>query len=611
MFNRSVELKYGDTNFVAFLSSTLSRLAYFNDNKFLTNYSSIMGPVIPVNILKQIDTVIGTQDLKNLKDDMTCFDLYDIQTHQLKEGPFKGYVLQNSTNYNIDYVGLNMPQNINIINKELQGETNIVKLTELKAPLLPPGENEVKYISIAWSNYGEIYIVADKRMSNTIFVIFRGTYSAKTAALYSKPHSLVPLTVCKDEKFLYGIFKPTVEMIHTIIESITYLATNFLNATKEKPVTIFTTGHSLGGAMCSNFSYLWMGIKKTPPYNNAPYDVLSDKIICISLGSPRCMSPKVAANFCKFCEKGKIFYLRITTRGDPITGLPAKSVVGFTEGFQHPCSDNSNMRQDISEDCNDLLQFRPNLTMNNDKKINLYKVNYDGKLNCKNTKLRINIPNPLSHTMYLYIKYLGAVDIGNFLKGIGVQREITRTTLGSTVCRVIIGSSDGIRAIFFNVNEARGGDANELDKMIEEDLSKEKPDDTAMKDIMMEGTDMKDMTSVQSAGDGSFFSNIKNKLNKNLKIGGEVAEDIKMTNSVFKILMDNLLIFPPLTGDLAPLKGKTILNLFKDVTQDMPKLDCPSNKFDPAELSGGKRRTKKNIKSKNKYKMKKNKTRRH
>ena len=50
-------------------------------------------------------------------------------------------------------------------------------------------------------------------------------------------------------------------------------------------------------------------------------------------------------------SKGKIFYLRITTRGDPITGLPAKSVVGLTEGFQHPCSDNSNMRQDISEDC--------------------------------------------------------------------------------------------------------------------------------------------------------------------------------------------------------------------------------------------------------------------
>ena len=105
-------------------------------------------------------------------------------------------------------------------------------------------------------------------MSNTVFLVFRGTYSAKTAALYSKPTSVVPITVCKDsqgnsEQFLYGIFKTNVELIHTTIEAMSYLATDFLGATEPNSVKVFTTGHSLGGALCTNFAYLWKGIKQT------------------------------------------------------------------------------------------------------------------------------------------------------------------------------------------------------------------------------------------------------------------------------------------------------------------------------------------------------------
>jgi hypothetical protein len=48
--NRKAD-KYGDVHFISFLGATLSRLAYFDDNKFLTNYNSIMGPVIPQNTL--------------------------------------------------------------------------------------------------------------------------------------------------------------------------------------------------------------------------------------------------------------------------------------------------------------------------------------------------------------------------------------------------------------------------------------------------------------------------------------------------------------------------------------------------------------------------------
>jgi len=255
-FSRKAD-KYGDVHFVSFLGATLSRLAYLDDNKFLANYTAIMGPVIQPELLHSINNVSSTE-LSNLLDDETIFGLNDGGKNYEK---FKDYEYDYKGKKYIDFLKLNMPQNINIINGEITG-TPEYKIIGEKAD-----SNNIKYISIGWSNYGEVYVVADKRMPNTIFLLFRGTYSAKTAALYTKPTSLVPLTVCKDsagnpETFLYGIFKASTEMIHTIIEAMRYLATDFLEAREPNSVKIFTTGHSLGGAMCTNFAYLWMGIKK-------------------------------------------------------------------------------------------------------------------------------------------------------------------------------------------------------------------------------------------------------------------------------------------------------------------------------------------------------------
>ena len=360
----------------------------------------------------------------------------------------------------IDFIGLNMPQNINIINGDLKGEK--------KFPV--PGEEtqpeQVKYISIGWSNYGEIYVVADKRMPNTILLIFRGTYSAKTTALYSKPTSIVPLTVCKDSKgnpesFLYGIFKATSEMGHTIVEAMRYLATDFLGATTPNSVKIFTTGHSLGGAMCSNFAYLWMGIKKTAPYDSAPYNVLADNIVCVSLGASRCMGSSVAKKFCNFAMQKKILFLRITTRGDPVPALPPKT------GFQHPCSDDSKMRMEISEDCNATLTMRP--TPN---------VNYKSDLDCQNYKTRAYIPNPISHTIYLDIMYTNAVDIPKFFKGIGIAQEVSRGPDKSTICRLVMGQNGDYKAVFFDVNKARVTPSN-LDAVEDAELAKVDPNAAA------------------------------------------------------------------------------------------------------------------------------------
>ena len=225
--------KYGDVHFVSFLAAILSRLAYFNDNNFLPLYMSIMGPVVPPQLLQKIDSVSPSK-LSALLNDQLLFGL-----DKSDKDMFKNAEYQNKGQTFIDVMKLNMPQNVNNINGDLPGAPEAPILGQ---PTPPP--NCMKYISIGWSNYGEIYVVADKRMPTTLFVLFRGTYSAKTASLYSKPTSIIPLTVCTDsqgnkEQFLYGIFKTTAEMIHTIVEAASFLATDFLKATATNSVKLF------------------------------------------------------------------------------------------------------------------------------------------------------------------------------------------------------------------------------------------------------------------------------------------------------------------------------------------------------------------------------------
>jgi hypothetical protein len=570
--NRKAE-KYGDLHFVSFFSAILARLAYLNDNNFLINYNKIMGPVVNTQILKAINDV-DQNNLAKLLDDQTLFGLNGSDSDIFKnfEYQYKG------KNY-IDFIKLNMPQNVNIINGDLKGTINY--------PL--PGEetpnDAVKYISIGWSNYGEVFVVADKRMPNTIFLLFRGTYSAKTAALYSKPTSAIPLTVCKDssgkpEQFLYGIFKATTEMIHTIIEAMRYLATNFLGASTPNSVKIFTTGHSLGNAMCVDFAYLWMGIKNTAPYNTAPYNVLADNIICIGLGGPRCMSSSVANKFCNFVKQNRILFLRITTNGDPVPALPPKNPLYPNSGFEHPCSSDEKMRSVVSEACASQLTVRP--TPN---------INYQGNLDCLNYKARVYGINPLSHTVYLDIIYTNAVDIVNFLKGFGISKEVLRTPDKSTVCRLIMGESTNYKTIFFDVNKAReipttidaveetnlnmkaGGFFNSLKPNLNYNL----------------GTGVKPKQGVKNnqVVNKNSFSSFNNTLKvPNVKIGGKVSEDRRMTLNAFNQLIQ---LMVPLSGNLCPPSGK-MANPFNN--EIMPDLSCPASKF------GGKRKTKKTKKSK-------------
>ena len=494
--------KYGNMSFISFFAAVLARLAYFNDNQFLNNYNKIIGPVITEEYFKKIDDgpLTNLSELSGLLRGLDILQLempqkineingeYWKSTAKFKEkimnttDTLKNTIVSGPQTFNNTIA--NAPQTFNkmrnIFNTQIGGadgddlNSNQLSSSDLNTPpntenskfpnknndgtsknepnfFIPDISGNVTYISIGWSNYGEVYVVADKKMPKTLFVLFRGTYSAKTASIYSKPTSQVPLTVCEkeDDKFLYGIYKVTDELIHTIVEAMLYLAVNVLKANGEDDgsIKIFTTGHSLGGGMCTIFAYLWMKVKEKTLYKDFPYSVLSSNIICISLAAPRCMNESVANKFCEYVKEKRILYKRIISNGDPVTAMPFKM-----GGYVHPCSKDEGMRLSVIEAC-----VSPSgLDLN---------TNYNLSLNCKNyadRKIPIvgnaYIQNTHSHAYYLYISYLNAINPRNFIP---VGNEVSRDGK-DTVCRLICGYSNEKKkniynVVFFNVTDVRNG----------------------------------------------------------------------------------------------------------------------------------------------------------
>jgi len=311
----------------------------------------------------------------------------------------------------------------------------------------------------------------------------------------------------------------------------------------------------------------------------------ADNIVCVSLGSPRCMGSFVAQKFCEFVDQKKILYLRITTRGDPVPGFPKF-------GYEHPCSTNEEMRKKISEDCNATLKMIQRTT----------NVDYTANLDCQNYKTRTYLPNQLSHTIYLDILYLKAVDIGNFLRGIASAKtkEVSRDTDSSTVCRLIMGEEPIsltekpiFKAIFFNVNKAREIPTS-VDNIEEKQLTGanaqqiESPVEPPVKPPVE--------PPVNQQVDAVALTKTSNSI---LKIGGKVAEDVRMTSEAFDELIKQM---ETIQGDLCPQTG-TILNPFND--KMVPELSC-SLKFGGRR---GKRKTQRKRKSQRKSKGKRNKGR--
>ena len=338
-----------DIPLISYISSILSRLTYMNNSNFLHYY----------------DEIFKVSELRD-------------QLHKIKEVDDKD-IFEPIVN------------NIDIINKKIN--------TITKKHLIHKSDDSsnVKYISISTSNYSSVYIVADK-LTNTIFIAFRGTYSLKSALAYFKLTSIEPYKICKNNPggLVLGIFKIVGEIFYTIKESIHFLSSTFLKTNNYK---LISTGHSLGGGCSQIFSYFL--VKQNPKI----------KITCVTFGGPRVFNKYLVNKFNNYIERNIIMFERYVTNGDPITLLPLTRKKGNVS-YYHP------------DEENDKINYTAIVCRN-------VKKTQKALCNLRN-KTKKHKPNLKFHGTYLGLSYSGAGE--DILK---TTKEIVRSH-GNTVCRIIL-----------------------------------------------------------------------------------------------------------------------------------------------------------------------------
>jgi predicted lipase len=357
-----------DIPLISHICSVLSRLSYMNNTNFLHHYIEIFK--IPE---------------------------FKSQLHKIKS----------VSNENIFEPIIN---NISVVNERINTITKIRYKHNNDFD-----SSNIKYVSISTSNYSSVYIIADK-LTNCIFIAFRGTYSIKSALSYLKLTSIKPYKTSKHSNngILLGVFKIVGEIFYTICESINFLSKEFL---KTRDYKLVTTGHSLGGGCAQIFSYLL--IKNKPKL----------KITCVTFGGPRTMNKSLIKKYNNYIENNVIMFRRYITNGDPIPFLPFTTNSG-NNSYYHPEEDNEKISF-ISFSCKNVLKT--------------HKVS----CNLHNKTKRIK-PSPKYHSIYLGVYYKGAGE--DLFK---TTKEIERHN-GDTVCKINIGgNNEPYKAVFFLLDDLK------------------------------------------------------------------------------------------------------------------------------------------------------------
>ena len=447
------------------------------------------------------------------------------------------------------------------------------------------------FVSIATSNYGEVYVTGDKLMPNLVVITFRGTYSAKSAGAYTKMSSLTPIwsSSMEDldnilggknkEEFIFGIYKILMEISHVLMDSICYVAKQINPNGARGSTQLLTTGHSLGGALATIFAYVYVA-HITPAQTNVnnagtmkSYPQLNENIACISLGAPRVFGPALADLFCcltngstAFCNPktdlfvknnivGRITYLRITSFNDPVPSLPSNQVSRFV----HPCSSTETLdkREQTNEDC--LVQIANSkstrcastgrLAMTYDYNLPLNCVDSKDKRKQSTSKSPVLLNFMGYHTQYLGISYIGGISISESI-GYEIKRVTGNYKPGDTVCRLIfypsIQRDMNIASVaFYDLALQRSHGVGENDAQLEQAESTEQ-------EIGLPQTQVTPKASSSQTLD--LLKNISGIINKEVK----VPEDYLDSQDIFQKLLSQTQTYSILT-DLNPPLGYTQL----------------------------------------------------
>jgi len=360
------------------------------------------------------------------------------------------------------------------------------------APALVLKDNSMLvFRAISDSNYGTTYVFGDKRAPSLVWIVFRGTANAKSAAAYSRPSSLTPTQLVKFfgiiDDGLIGIFKILQEQIHVILQMAVDVATE-LNPNVQLAtgsIKLLTTGHSLGGAMATAFAGEYVQQISSNLSNITGASIFDINIGCYSLASPRLYGPQEAAAFCCLTQagdvckkdpsaarvispdsnvKGKISYLRVVTTLDLVTALPKI-------GYEHPCSEfKSGEREKITMDC-DIESGKTMFSQGNafiTNKVSTRCLNLEHKRPAMTAdfskapvctdkrKTTMSISSMLYHLTYCGIMFAGGVDMSSAVS-LDVERLQKEDIAAAAVNPTGLGIKAGdtmMRILWYGFNNA-------------------------------------------------------------------------------------------------------------------------------------------------------------